>query len=151
MQKFCIYLLFTFIHTVCFAQETVLQVDSIKVYTHEELDQNAQFISGEKGLNKFIRKNIAYPKAAEEAREGGLVVVSIIIDQQGQVHKPKIIKSSVASIPVTSRKDLQDEAARVCLLSGGNWIPAKAQDKAVASIYYLPIRFTPPYSKKQKK
>jgi TonB family protein len=150
MHKFCIFLLFTFIHTVCFAQETVSLTDSIKVYTHEELSQKVQFIGGDKGLNKFIRKNIIYPKQAEKEREGGLVILSLTIDHQGKVHNPKIIKSAVKSIPVTSRKDLQDEAIRVALLSDGNWIPAKAQDKAVASIYYLPIRFTPPYSKKKK-
>jgi TonB family protein len=91
-----------------------------------------QFPGGDIALNKWLRKNMKYPKEATAKNIQGKVFVSFIINKEGKILNPK----------VTKRVDplLDAEALRVVKIMP-NWIPAKDKGKTVSVSYALPLNF----------
>ncbi|TPE44276.1 TonB family protein [Pontibacter mangrovi] len=104
---------------------------SDKPYTYVE--QMPTFEGGDQEMMKFLGTNIRYPEDAKKAGVEGLVVLSFVVDADGSLSNPKIVKSLSTSTDA--------EAIRVIKLMDGKWQPGKQNGKAVPVIYTLPIRF----------
>ena len=91
-----------------------------------------EFPGGMKALMDFIQKNIRYP---EEARKNGIqgrVAVSVVIDENGRVTDPVIMRSRYPA--------LDEEALRIVGLMP-QWKPGMQQGKAVKVEFTFPVTF----------
>lgn len=82
--------------------------------------------------NKFIANTLKYPRQAYLDRVEGQVLVSFLVDTEGNISDPKIEKGV--------RKDLDNEAMRVVRLMP-RWRPAQKDFKTVAVRYTMNIAF----------
>ncbi len=89
----------------------------------------------DKLLLEFIIKNIQYPQDAREQGIEGIVVVSFVIDKQGNVRDIKLIRSVSPSC--------DKEALRVIGLMP-KWIPGRQRGKNVNVQYNFPFNFKLP-------
>mgnify|MGYP002381931593 CR=1 FL=1 len=117
------------------AMEIILKV---KTATQQEktaydfVDSKAEFPGGDKALSEYLGKNLLYPATAKESKLEGLVVVKILINSDGTVSHPKIIKSL--------GKGCDDEALRV-VSAMPRWNPGLKNGKAVEQSFVIPIKF----------
>lgn len=109
-------------------QETKQTKDQVFII----VDQMPEFPGGEYAFRTYIGKNIKYPDDAKKTGIKGKVFVSFIIDKDGNVKNPKIVKSVSPSI--------DKEALRV-ISSLPKWTPGKKDGKIVAVSYTVPITF----------
>lgn len=129
-----------------------------QVYTIVE--QMPEFPGGDAALMKFLSKQIKYPDLAKDCGCSGTVLVSFIIDDEGTVLKPSVIRGPAPCEVVTYNKDgsttsteitkepctsagklMEDESLRV-IKSMPKWTPGKQNGKFVKVQYTLPIKFT---------
>ena len=94
--------------------------------------KNADFPDGERGLMKFIMKNLTYPPKAISKRIQGRVLLSFIIGEDGSMSDIEVV-SSPSEI-------LSDEAIRIAKLMP-EWEPATQWGKPTASKVFLPVTF----------
>jgi len=87
--------------------------------------------SDEKMLN-FIFKNISYPQDARKKGVEGVVVVRFVIDKDGQVTSPEVLRS------IGSGCD--EEALRIVNMMP-KWVAGKQRGKNVNVYFNLPFRF----------
>ena len=85
-----------------------------------------------KGGMAAIGKKVQYPRIAKEMGIQGVVYVGFIVDAEGNVIEPKILKSLA--------KPLDEEALRV-ITKEVQFTPGYYQGKAVPVRMVLPIRF----------
>jgi TonB family protein len=83
-------------------------------------------------LSEYISKNIKYPGSARERGIEGKVIVRFVVDEEGNVVNPVILKS-----PDTT---FSTEALRV-MKRMPKWIPGKLNGNYVAVNFTLPILF----------
>lgn len=83
-------------------------------------------------MQKFLAENIVYPEDAKEKDIEGRVVVRFVVDKDGTVISPEILKSVHPSI--------DSEALRVIRISP-KWKAAKQNGDWVKVYYSLPISF----------
>lgn len=100
---------------------------SKKVYDHIE---NMPTFNG--NLNQWLLQNMKYPVEAMNKKEQGKVIVQFIVSENGEVSKPKIIRSVSPA--------LDKEACRI-VLAMPKWNPGKLKGKPVAVRFILPITF----------
>lgn len=86
-------------------------------------------------LFAFIGANLKYPNSARSSNIQGMVVASFVIDENGQVVEPSIVK------PLSPECD--NEVLRL-LREMPRWTPAYKEGKAQRTELKLPIRFTIP-------
>jgi len=87
-------------------------------------------------LLEFIYENISYPEAATKNKISGMVVVKFVIDAEGRVIKPEIVRDIGGGCG--------EEALRVVHLMNEQdirWVSGKQRGKNVAVELNLPIRF----------
>jgi protein TonB len=85
---------------------------------------------------EFIYENISYPEAATKNKISGMVVVKFVIDAEGRVIKPEIVRDIGGGCG--------EEALRVVHLMNEQdirWVSGKQRGKNVAVELNLPIRF----------
>lgn len=99
----------------------------------EIVEQMPDFPGGQAALMKYIAANIQYPAEAKAAGEQGRVILQFIIDAEGNITQPRVVRSVSPS--------LDQEAIRL-VNNMGKWIPGKQRGKAVAVKYALPVNFT---------
>ena len=104
---------------------------------HDYVDELPVYKNGEGQLMKDIASLIKYPKEAVEKNIQGRVIVSFVVDEQGNVIEPKVER---AVHPL-----LDAEAVRVVSLL--KYIPAKHKGKVVRCRFTMPIRFAIPVEK----
>ncbi len=81
---------------------------------------------------RFLHREIpVYPEAMRTQGISGVVKLEALIDKEGQVRKVNILKSA--------GKHFDDAARRAILAS--SFYPAKVENKAVAVLLRLPVRF----------
>ena len=97
------------------------------------VEQMPEFQGGESEMTKFISQNIRYPIPALRQNVQGRVIIRFVIDKQGDVLEPIILKG------IGSGCD--EEAIRV-IKKMPRWTPGKQAGKFVAVWYTLPIMFT---------
>lgn len=101
-----------------------------KIFT--VVEEQPEFLGGNKKLGEFLGQNLKYPAAAEKANVSGKVFVSFIVTKSGDVADVKILKGIGFGA--------DEEATRV-VSKMPRWIPGKQDGKAVNVRYYLPINF----------
>jgi len=90
------------------------------------------FPGGEQALADFISQNLVYPQSALNAEIQGIVYVSFVVEKDGSVSEPKILRGI--------DPDCDAEAIRV-VMSLPNWTPGKQRGAPIRVQYNLPIKF----------
>lgn len=91
-----------------------------------------EFPGGMSELMKFIADNIAYPEEAEKQNITGRVVIQFVVDKDGSIIEPKVVKSVD---PL-----LDAEALRV-ISKMPSWTPGKQRGETVRVKFTIPITF----------
>ncbi|MEM9822138.1 MAG: TonB family protein [Bacteroidota bacterium] len=81
---------------------------------------------------EFVYQNIKYPKKARENGIEGIVVVRFIVDTEGNVVKPEIVRSIGGGC---------DEAVLDIVKQMPKWIPGEQNGEKVDVYFNLPVRF----------
>ena len=103
-----------------------------KVYGSPET--GPQFPGGQNALDKYITDNFNYPQQAIDDDRSGVVHVSFIIDEEGNVTKAKLLDAANVG------DGLDQEALRV-VKAMPSWKPGKVNGKKVSTRLELPISF----------
>ena len=96
------------------------------------VEQMPWFPGGQQELMNFLMKNIKYPKAAQDKGTQGRVVVQFIVDKDGSVVEPTVVKSV--------SPELDQEALRVVKMMP-KWHPGKQNGEVVRVKYAIPVSF----------
>lgn len=91
-----------------------------------------KFPGGEKALMEYLSKNIKYPKDAQKSGIQGRVLVTFIVEKDGKISDPKVLKSV--------HKSLDKEALSV-VKSMPKFEPGSLNGKVVRTKYTLPVTF----------
>ena len=98
----------------------------------EVVEQNPSFPGGEAELMKWLHKNLKYPPVAQENGIQGKVYIQFVVNKDGSIVDPKIIRSADTS--------LDKEAMRV-VQAMPKWTPGRQRGKAVRVRFTLPVTF----------
>ena len=101
-----------------------------KVY--QVVEQMPQFPGGPAAMMKFIADSLRYPSIACENRIEGRVVVQFVVDCEGNILNPLVVRSVD---PLLDR-----EAIRLVKLMP-KWIPGRQNGKPVNVIGLVPVIF----------
>jgi len=93
-----------------------------------------EFEGGIDSLMSFIKKHLAYPKWERENKIEGKVFVNFIVDKNGKIKDPKILRS------VQGSKNFDKEVIRV-INSMPDWTAGQQDGKNVDVQFNLPINF----------
>lgn len=104
--------------------------DSNAVYT--VVEQFPEFPGGDEARMLFLRKNIKYPRSAQEEGIQGTVYATFIVEKDGSLSDIKILRGLSS--------DINSEVIRVIKLFP-KWIPGKQNGKIVRVQYNIPVRF----------
>ena len=96
-------------------------------------EQMPAFPGGEVALHRYLAAQTKYPAEALRRGLSGQVVVQFVVDEQGRVLEPRVVKSTDA--------DFNAEALRLVWLMPW-WTPGRQQQQAVRVRCTLPISFT---------
>jgi protein TonB len=88
---------------------------------------------GDKALESFFEKNIAYPSAASDNGVEGTVKISFTVDETGKISSPKVTSPTMGY-------GLEEEALRV-FKKMPSWKPGSLKGKNVKTRFNLPVRF----------
>lgn len=91
-----------------------------------------EYPGGSSELLKFLAQNIHYPQEAQEKGVQGRVICSFVIDKEGNVVDPKIVRG-ISPL-------LDSEALRVVGMLP-RWTPGRNEGKVVRVLYTVPITF----------
>jgi protein TonB len=112
--------------------EEVVKKDNDEDIIFTVVEQQAEFPGGFEAMGKFLGRNMKYPAQARRMGVEGSVYVSFVIDRDGNISDPQIIKGISA--------ECDKEAIRVVKLMPP-WKPGKQNGKAVRCRFVLPIKF----------
>ena len=112
----------------------VVQTDTISenVVFGDIPEQMPSFRGGIQKLQEFINENIQYTEEMAQTCAQGRVVVRFVIEKDGTVTNPKVVKSVD---PVFDK-----EALRIVSIMP-KWMPAKMNGKAIRTTYTVPVNF----------
>ncbi|MEJ0030195.1 MAG: energy transducer TonB [Bacteroidota bacterium] len=96
------------------------------------VEQQPEFPGGLAAMMKFLQSNIKYPSQARRMGTEGSVFVEFVVDQQGNIGAPRVIKGIGAGC--------DEEAVRV-IQKMPPWKPGKQNGKAVRVRFVLPVKF----------
>jgi protein TonB len=97
------------------------------------VEQQPEFPGGNDRFLQFIARTVRYPMNSLKAGVEGKVYVQIMIEADGTVTHPKIIRSV--------SKELDDEAIRV-VSSSPRWKPGIQNSQPVKCLFTVPISFS---------
>jgi len=100
--------------------------------TFDVVEQMPEYPGGIEAMMQYLSQSVTYPKDAEKAQAEGRVIVTFVVDSDGSVVEPKVVKGVYPS--------LDQEALRV-VQAMPKWTPGKQSGKAVRVKYTLPITF----------
>ena len=127
---FLLSMLLTAAIVTCTPTKAPAQTDSEKVYNSCQV--MPQFPGGEKAMMEFIATNLKYPQQAVKDDVQGMVLVDFVINTEGKVTDPKIVRSL--------SPECNAEVIRVVGLMPA-WTPGKQDGKTVNVKYTLPVMF----------
>ena len=136
-------LLFLFVVSTNLFSQSSAGTNKDDVYTSAEV--MPQFPGGAMALYDYFKSNLKYPDAAREKGTEGVVITSFVIDAEGNLKNPVVIKSHDAL--------LDAEALRI-VSTMPKWKPGMQGGKNVPVQLSLPVRFTltvPDEKNKKKK
>lgn len=108
------------------------QLDKKSTAAYDVVEQMPQFPGGMGEFMKYVGANIKYPKDAVSANKQGRVIVGFVIDREGNVTEPKVMRSVDEA--------LDAEALRV-VGSSPKWNPGIQDGKPVAVKFVVPVSF----------
>ncbi|MBR4847808.1 MAG: energy transducer TonB [Bacteroidaceae bacterium] len=103
------------------------------VYDFQKVDKQPKFPGGMTSLQSYINRNLKYPQISRENNSQGRVIVRFIIDSNGVVTSPQVVRSS-------GDCNLDMEAVRV-IESMPKWKPSKHKGKPVRVLFTFPVIF----------
>lgn len=105
------------------------------VYDLVDVDEAPAFPGGEEALLTFLRDNQRYPTGLHEAGLGGLVVVDVVVAQDGTIGSASVLRGS-------GHAALDEEAVR---LAGSMpaWSPGSREGSRASVRVEVPVRFMP--------
>lgn len=98
----------------------------------EVVEKMPEYPGGMSAMMAFIGRNIKYPAAAQKAKIQGRVVIQFVVDKEGNVTSPRVIRSAD---PL-----LDAEAIRLTTIMP-KWKPGMQKGQAVNVKYTVPIMF----------
>ena len=108
-------------------------VTTDEVFDFQVVDKKPKFPGGMTSLQSYINRSLKYPQVSRENNSQGRVIVRFIIDSNGIVISPQVVRSSGDFY-------LDMEAVRV-IESMPKWKPGKHKGKPVRVFFTLPIVF----------
>jgi periplasmic protein TonB len=96
------------------------------------VEVSPSFVGGEAAMNKFLTKNLTYPREALEQNIEGTVYVSFIVEADGSITNATIKRDIGAGCG--------EEAVRVVKMMP-KWNPGKQRGKTVRTQFILPVSF----------
>lgn len=99
---------------------------------YDQVEEMPEFPGGIQAMFDFIKQTIRYPETARKNRVEGRVIVQVIIDKEGAVTEPTVLRSPDSS--------LTEEALRL-VKSMPEWSPGKQAGKVLKVRYTFPITF----------
>jgi protein TonB len=118
--------------TTITAQKTVVSKNKPVERVLDTCEQMPQFGTDNAELFKFLQENVKYPEDAAKSKIQGRVVVEFVVDKEGNIKDPTIMRSAYPS--------LDAEALRV-VKSMPRWTPGYQDGQPVNVKYALPIVF----------
>ena len=107
-------------------------VPSAERKIYKSTEEIPEFPGGMQALMQFLCTNIHYPEEAVKAKEQGRVIVRFVVNKDGSVTEPIIVRGVSES--------LDKEAIRV-VKSLPKWKPGMVKDQPVDSYFTLPVSF----------
>ncbi|RFZ84942.1 energy transducer TonB [Mucilaginibacter terrenus] len=101
----------------------------------ESLEAMPEPMGGFDAFSKFLGKNMHFPSQAEDAGVSGKVIVSFVVEKNGELSNITIVKGAGYGF--------DQEAARVLKLAKA-WKPGKQNGQPVRVRYQIPINFQLP-------
>jgi TonB family protein len=104
----------------------------VKGEVFDVVEKMPEFPGGQQELMNFLMKNIKYPKEATDKGTQGRVVVQFVVNKDGSVVEPTVVKSV--------SPELDQEALRVVKMMP-KWQPGKQNGEVVRVKYTIPVSF----------
>lgn len=104
--------------------------DTVLVFNY--VDEMPEFPGGNEMLSNFIYDHIRYPDEAEKNGIQGRVIMQVVIDENGRVTRPEVIKHVSSS--------LDEEALRIVSMMP-EWKPGKKNGVEVKVKFTFPVVF----------
>ena len=133
MKKSSIY--FLIISLMLFACQLNAQ-DAMNKQVYQTVEKMPAFPGGEAKLTNFLKSNLKYPSDALKNRLSGTVIVSFVIDENGNISNALPIRE----VEGDTEHSLAKEAVRV-VYSMPKWAPGREKGQAVSVQYNLPVKF----------
>ncbi len=125
------FLLLALIFSTCFFSiEASAQTEPDSVYM--EVDEMPSPPGGMEGWTSYLSENMKYPKAAKEANVQGMVIVTFVVLENGELSTPEILRGI--------GKGCDEEVIRL-VKESQKWTPGKKDGKAVKTRMRLPVKF----------
>lgn len=112
------------------------EINQNKDKAYQEVEIMPEYPGKEQGMMKFISENLKYPTNAQAENIQGRVVVKFIINKEGKVINPEIIKGL--------SPECDEEVLKIIKLMP-NWTPGMQDGKNVDVYFNLPIVFRLPH------
>jgi protein TonB len=109
-------------------------VTTDEIVDFQDVDKKPKFPGGMTSLQSYINRCLKYPQVSRENNSQGRVIVRFIIDSNGIVISPQVVRSSGDFY-------LDMEAVRV-IESMPKWKPGKHKGKPVCVYFTMPIVFS---------
>ena len=106
--------------------------DQVKGTVFEVVEYMPEYPGGIAALMKYLGENMRYPVSAQEAKMQGRVTVEFVVDKEGKVKAPKVLRSV--------DKELDAEAVRL-VGTLPDWKPGMQKGQTVAVRYTIPVMF----------
>ena len=97
-----------------------------------EIEDGPEFPGGTQALLEYMRTHIRYPADAREQDIQGRVLVVFIVNKDGSIAEPEVVKSVSPSL---------DEEALRLISTMPKWNPGMQRGKPVRTRYTLPVNF----------
>jgi protein TonB len=107
-------------------------IEPVKEQIHTWAEEMPKFSGGDKELLSFFAQNIVYPEIAKRAGVEGKVILTFVIDKNGEVKDVQVAKGIGAGC--------DEEAMRVLKIMP-RWHPGKQNGKPVLTRINIPVVF----------
>ena len=155
IRRFATILLLSLTALPICAQNNKTQETKYKIF--EEPEVFPQFPGGDQALIEFIENNLHCPKKMLRIGANGRVVVSFVVEKDGSITEPKVVKTKLkykSGKPYEDTriiKQCEEEALRIVKMMP-RWIPGKQCGVPVRVKWHVPFKFnqTKPKSRWEK-
>ena len=108
-----------------------LKKGEVQILT-EILEQDASYVGGYYELFRYFRDNIHYPKASLQSGKEGIVEVTFLVKETGEIDEVRLVSGFDVDC---------NEAALTCVRTMPRWRPATKMGYAFESKVKVPVQF----------